>query len=221
MHIYDCEDGTNVPSVTTILQILSSPAIIKWANWLGFKHLDYERELERTANNGTIIHLCTQHVVDPEHTEPLNFKNDFESKYYENITDRFTKFINQFTYETIFTEKSFASSTLGYGGTIDWYAKMSGFHMLVDFKSSKQVRLKHLLQLGGYMPLLEEAGYPVDAAAIIIVNDRRCQMYPVGKRTLLEMSEVFQKLVGIYPIIEGKLPEMDMELLRKIRKEED
>ena len=219
MHIYDCADGTQVPSVTTILQILGSPAIIRWANWLGFKHLDYEKELDRAANNGTVVHMCTQHVVDPEHTEALEFKNDFESQYYAGITKRFTDFISRFHYETIFTEKSFASTELGYGGTIDWYARLAGLNMLFDFKTSKQVRLKHLLQLGGYMPLLESNGYPVDAAAIIIVNDRTCQMYPINKLTLLEMHQVFEKLVQIYPVIEGSLPAMDANLLKQMEKE--
>ena len=219
MHIYDCEDGTQVPSVTTILQILGSPAIIKWANWLGFKHLDYEKELDRTANNGTIVHLGVQHIVDPEHTEELKFKNDFEGQYYRRILNNFQTFISRFTYETIFTEKSFASSTLGYGGTIDWYVKMSGFQMLIDFKTSKQVRLKHLLQLGGYMSLMEESGYPVDAAAILIVNEKGCRLYPINRTTLVEMNQAFQKLVQLYPIVEGKMPELDTELLDRLTKE--
>lgn len=219
MHIYTCTDGSQVPSVTTVLQILGSPAIIRWANWLGFKHLDYDKELERTAENGTIIHQGVQYIVDPEHTEPLTFKNGFESQYYDQIFNQFKAFISQFTYKTIFTEMSFTSSELGYGGTIDWYAEMSGFHMLVDFKSSKQVRLKHLLQLGGYMALLEAQGHPVDAAAIIIVNQKGCSMYPINRSTLMEMNSTFQKLVQLYPIIEGKMPEMDKDLLVRLRKE--
>ena len=52
MHIYE-KDGKEYPSVTTIIQSLGSEEIVKWANHLGFKHLDYTKELEKTAVNGT------------------------------------------------------------------------------------------------------------------------------------------------------------------------
>ena len=55
MHIYE-KDGKEYPSVTTIIQSLGSEEIVKWANHLGFKHLDYTKELEKTAINGTKVH---------------------------------------------------------------------------------------------------------------------------------------------------------------------
>ena len=219
MHIYDCEDGTQVPSVTTILKLLGSEAIIKWSNYLGFRHINYDEEMERTADIGTIIHKCVQEVVDPSNTtEVVEFKNSFDADYFNSITDRFRSYISRFTYETYFTEKAFASSKLGYGGTLDWYAKIAGFNMLCDFKSSKQVRLKHLLQLGGYRNLLLEKDYPVDGGAIIIVNRNDCKMHAVNGHDMEILSELFEQLALLYKTTQGgelRMPN-DKEFLKKL-----
>ena len=59
MHVYTTEDGQVLPSVTTILQILGDKAIINWANHLGFKHISYEKELDRLAEAGTKMHTIS------------------------------------------------------------------------------------------------------------------------------------------------------------------
>ena len=83
MHIYECPDGKSVPSVTTILQMLGNKEINKWANWLGFRHIDYETELNRLADNGTKMHNVVQHIVDPALKDiPIEFNDKFEEEYY-------------------------------------------------------------------------------------------------------------------------------------------
>ena len=220
MHIYTCESGLEVPSVTTILKILGSEEIIRWANYLGTQFINYDEEMDRTADIGTIIHSCVQHVVDPDApNEVVEFKNEFDADYYARITERFRKFISHFSYRTIFTEKSLVSESLGYGGTLDWYCEMAGFKMLNDFKSSKQVRLKHLLQLGGYYSLLKEHGYDVDGASIIIINARDCRMFPIRKEPLIDLSKKFNILASIYKELEGGnlKYELDKDFLDRLK----
>lgn len=222
-HIYECSDGTEVPSVTTILKLLGSEAIIRWSNYLGFKHIRYDDELERTADIGTIIHACIRKVVDPsDSTEIVEFKNSFDADYFNSITERFRKYISQFSYNTIFTEKTLSSSKLGYGGTLDWYANIAGFNMICDFKSSKQVRLKHLLQLGGYRNLLLENGFTVDGGAIIIVNRNECRMHVVGIDDMIILSDIFNRLAELYSLTKGgdlffsQNKDMLKELMKKV-----
>ena len=46
-----------VPRVTEILsKTIHEDYIVKWANYLGFKHLNYQDELDKYANIGTITH---------------------------------------------------------------------------------------------------------------------------------------------------------------------
>lgn len=44
--------GERVMRVSTVINKLAKDQIAIWANMLGFKHIDYKKELERTANIG-------------------------------------------------------------------------------------------------------------------------------------------------------------------------
>ncbi len=218
MHIYECSDGKLVPSVTTILQLLGSKDIIHWANRLGFRHIDYETELERLADIGTKMHEVMQHIVDPSLANiPIIFKDKFEEDYYKQLADKFSNLIQNYTYTTVFTEKTFVSSKLGYGGTIDWHANMSGFNMINDFKSSKKVYMKHLLQLGGYYNLMTDAGYEIDGGSIILVNPRVATLYPINKDAIIKLGEIFNTIYFIHQnVIDNMIP-YDNELLLKLK----
>jgi hypothetical protein len=125
--------------------------------------------------------------------------------------------IKDYSYTTVFTEKTFISPKLGYGGTVDWYANMSSFNMINDFKSSKKVYMKHLLQIGGYYNLMSEAGYDIDGGSIILVNPRVASLYPVNKDSLIKLGELFNTLYFLYQnIIDNMIP-YDNELLIKLK----
>lgn len=218
MHIYECPDGKLVPSVTTILQILGNKEIIKWANNLGFHHINYEKKLDSLAEEGTKMHLVMQHIVDETlHEKPIEFVDKFEEEKYTLLADKFCNMIKDYPYTTIFTEKSFVSSKLGYGGTIDWFADMSGLKMINDFKSSKRVYMKHLLQLGGYYNLLKDNNYEVNGGSIILVNSKVSTLYPVNEESLKYLGEIFNHIYYIYTTIEDKMVEYDNIILEKIK----
>lgn len=218
MHIYECPDGKKVPSVTTILQLIGNKDIIYWANRLGFRHIDYDTELSRLADDGTKMHEVMQHVVDPSLADqPVLFKDKFEEEKYLKLAEKFSSMIKNYSYSTIFTEKSFVSSKLGYGGTVDWFANMSGFNMINDFKSSKRVYMKHLLQIGGYYNLMTENGYSIDGGSIILVNSRISTLYPINENSLKELGEIFNCIYFIHQNIVDKMIPYDDELLKKIK----
>ena len=218
MHIYECPDGKLVPSVTTILQVLGSKEINKWANRLGFRHIDSETELNRLADNGTLMHSVVQHIVDPSLSEtPVIFKDKFEEEYYLKLGEKFSLMIKDYSYDTIFTEKTFVSSSLGYGGTVDWYASMSGFMMINDFKSSKKVNMKHLLQIGGYYNLMSENGYHVDGGSIILVNEKISTLYPINLESIVKLGEIFNGIYYVYQNVIDKMIPYDDDLLSKIK----
>ena len=217
MHIYE-KDGKEYPSVTTIIQSLGSEEIVKWANHLGFKHLDYTKELEKTAVNGTKVHDLLRGEVDPNYTPQVTYKDEIERINILGHITRFRSFIQDYTYETIFTEKTFISEKLGYAGTLDWMAKFNHkFLMLNDFKTSKSVRFKHLLQLGGYYNLLIENNYDPDGASIILVNKKICSMYPINKTELLYFADAFNVLAKYYLMTYKKDTKADIELLKQLK----
>ena len=217
MHIYE-KDGKEYPSVTTIIQSLGSEEIVKWANHLGFKHLDYTKELEKTAINGTKVHDLLRGEVDPTYTPQVTYKDEIERINILGHITRFRSFIQDYTYETIFTEKTFISEKLGYAGTLDWLATFNDKYLVLnDFKTSRAVRFGFLLQLGGYYNLLHENGYDPDCASIILVNKKLCSMYPINKSDLLYFANAFNILAQFYLMTYHKEPIADKELLLKLK----
>lgn len=198
MHIYE-QNGNKYPSVTTIISSLASIDTIKWANSLGFRHIDYEKELDRYANRGTLIHDLLRGEVDPSYTPNIVYKDDIQRIEALGFINRFRNFIKLYRYETLYTEKTIISESLGYAGTLDWVAKFNGqFLLLNDFKTSSKVKSTHLLQLGGYNNLLKEIGINVDGASIILCNTKVCTMYPINKTKLEEYSQAFNILAKYY-----------------------
>ena len=207
-HIYECEDGKKVPSVTTILKILGSESLMRWANRLGFEHKDYFNELNISARRGTLVHQCIQQIVDKNATKvPISFANGFEERFVVASVDNFNRFIKKFPYETIYTEKPISSSKLGYGGTLDWYVKMADMKLIGDFKTSKSVYLKHLLQIGGYANILREQGEDPDGGFILTVNDQRAGIRFIDKDQLILLGKVFDHLAKYYYILSSELEE--------------
>lgn len=217
MHIYEV-NGRQVPSVTTIIHSLGNDEIIKWANSLGFRHLNYDKELEKYAANGTMIHDLLREEVDPNYKSEVVFKDPFQRSEVLGYLTRFRNLIKDYEFETIFTEKTFISDKLGYGGTIDWFALFfNKYYMLNDFKTSKAVRFSHLLQLGGYRNLLLENGYNINGAAIILCNKKISSLYPIGLVDLEWYSEAFQKLADYYNMTWQHEIKPDMELLNTLK----
>lgn len=217
MHIYEL-NGKQYPSVTTIIHALGNDAITKWANSLGFRHIDYTKELNKYSENGTLIHDLLRGEVDPYYKPEVSFKDEIQRIQALGYLTRFRNFIKDYTYDTIFTEKTLISENLGYGGTLDWLAKFNGrFLMLNDFKTSKAVRFTQLLQLGGYYNLLLEDGYNPDGASIILCNKKICSMFPINKAELEYYSNSFNILAKYYLMTYNKTMTFDDSLIKELK----
>lgn len=199
MHIYE-KNGNHYYSVTTILSILGSKTLMKWANSLGFKHIDSEKYTEDKATFGTLVHASLQKTVDPnadvEHIEPKNDLHAFECN---QCIDSFNRELKNHTYKTLYTEKTLISEDLAYAGTLDWLVELDGKITLTDFKTSKQVTFKHFLQLSAYAQLLMvEEGIMVDQAALILVNTDKTTIVYFPKELLYVGYELFSRLTDFY-----------------------
>lgn len=217
MHIYEL-DGKKYPSVTTIIHSLGNDDIIKWANSLGFRHLKYEQELDKYAANGTMIHDLLRQEVDQSYKSNVIFKDEIQRTEVLGYITRFRNFIKDYEYTTVFTEKTFISKKLGYGGTIDWLANFFDKYLLLnDFKTSKAVRFSHLLQLGGYLNLLEENGYRPIGGSIILCNKKVSSMFPIDYNDLKWYAHAFQILAHYYNETWEHEIKPNMELLNTLK----
>ena len=199
-HLYENE-GKIYPSVTTVLDAISyNKAIVKWANHLGFNHVNYETELQRTATEGTYMHAMAQCIVDPEHgqvpTIPDNITDYYVRKRIEGL--RFKLNDAKGHWDTVCTETPILSHHYKIGGTMDWLAHWYDKLTLFDFKSSSSLRLKHVIQLGGYNLMLEDNGVCLDQAGIILCRKDRCIIKIIPKDILLQASQIFLVVYDYY-----------------------
>jgi hypothetical protein len=163
---YYNKNNIEVPSVTTILKILNKPGLVYWANYLGFKHLKVDDELEYTSYIGTRVHtiinsiMLNRYIILTENTDVLlNIK--------KSLTN-FRLWYNNNEIEPIFMEKSFFSEK--FGGTLDFYGKINNEFCIVDYKTSKDIYPTMFIQLALYYILLKEYNYHVDKVGIVLTG---------------------------------------------------
>lgn len=161
--LYINDEGKMVPRVTDILsKCIFESGLMQWANSLGFKHIGYTRELNRTADLGTKAHTAIEHFFK---TGEMDIKNI-----------SFMAFIKWWSYikeknivELIASEMKLVCKY--FGGTLDALIKINDKIFLVDFKTSNHITYKHMLQLAAYRYMLYiTKGINIDGCIILQLN---------------------------------------------------
>lgn len=186
--------GKEVPSVTTVLQIINKPELIGWAHYMGTRQISIESILEKSSYFGNSIHdylecYFTGGCYIPIFSELLNEED------YKKATNNFRWFMKDKTYKCILSEASRSNNV--FGGTLDYYGDFNGKRMLIDFKTSKDVYPTYLLQLGGYYELIKNE-VEVEGAGILIVNKKHCVMKEITLEKLKRYGEMFYILTNFY-----------------------
>jgi len=191
------------PGVTTVLNILDKPALVKWANNLGLKGIDSYRFRSERAEVGTLTH----HLVMCYFTGETPDTDDYSAKQIREAGQAmvlFHKWVDTYKPEPILVEKSLISRRYGYGGTLDLYAKLhmyeQEFKELIDFKTSPGFYPSHFAQLAAYLHLLEENGYSVENARLVKLGIIPA-METFGEAQLLELGtywKLFLHCLAIY-----------------------
>ena len=221
MHIYT-QGENKYPSVTTIIKMISTnEELMKWANYMGFCHKDITKIQNETAEFGTMVHSNIQGIVDPNFTDIIKPKDPIEEYRLTKVLNLFRGYYKDIEYNTIFSEKTIISPTLGYAGTLDWLAEFNTGYALIDFKTSKKVRKYMLLQLGGYYNLLRDQ-HPdiadkITFSGINIINENECNLYPIGLDKLKACGDAFNMLFELYRRYEKITVGIDKKILTTIK----
>lgn len=162
-----------VPSVTTILGTLGwgTDNLITWANNLGLEGKKHTDVRDRAADIGTVAH---QMIDDYLHNKVVNFP-DIPA---DIVAEAQTAFGAYQSWErdhhvrVISSEFPLVSTTRMFGGTPDALVKIdNGERVLLDFKTSRYLFAKHVLQVAAYIDLIAECnGMTVDRAIILRVG---------------------------------------------------
>lgn len=166
---YFLADGTEVPGVTTILSVINKPALVRWANQMGLDGIDTTRHVDDLAQVGTLAHSLIQEHLTGGKADLRDFTPDQLTRA-ETAVRAYHSWEEGRVLETEKAEVPMVSEALQYGGTPDWFGKLDGRWVLLDFKTSRGIYDDHVFQLAAYWNLLVEQDFQVDEARILRVG---------------------------------------------------
>jgi hypothetical protein len=202
---YTLEDGTRVPGVTTILNVIAKPALISWANRMGLDGINTSKHVDELADIGTLAHAMIAHFLGGPSPDLDDYsKNQIDRA--ENSVLSFHEWAKGKTIHTRFNERQMVSKALKYGGTCDWIGVIDGEMTLLDLKTGKAIYDEMLYQVAAYWNLTEENGPHIDVIRILQVG--RSEDEGFSERIILAASipkyfAVFTAALHLYETIKA------------------
>ena len=181
---YETPEGITLPSITTVLSILSRDSIAKWRARVGEKEAN--RISYRASTRGTAVHeICEQYVNnDPDYDKYMAMNIDTGE---QTLTKRTPDLIESFLklkpilderLGTVYAQEAPLYSThLGVAGRVDCVGVFDGKPSIIDYKTSmKPKRLdwikNYFMQESAYSIMWEErTGMPITQLVTIISVD--------------------------------------------------
>ena len=161
---YTLEDGTKLPSVTTVLGAQKKQAIMEWRKRVGEEVANAISK--KATNRGTNVHsMCEEYL----NNEKLGVYMPDAIEMFLSIKPYLNK-INNIHYQ----EQALWSTQLGMAGRVDCIAEYEGVLSVIDFKTSKKVKSHediedYFWQTTAYALMYEEmVGLPIHQLVIIM-----------------------------------------------------
>ena len=161
---YTLEDGTRLPSVTTVLGAQKKQGIMEWRKRVG--EVEANRISKQATGRGTNVHtLCERYL-----------NNDLLGDIMPDAKEMFISLkpllnrINNIHYQ----ECALWSKQLGMAGRVDCIGEFDNELSVIDFKTSKKIKTQahiedYFWQTSAYALMYEEMiGHPIDNIVIIM-----------------------------------------------------
>jgi len=165
---YTLEDGTRLPSVTTVLGAQKKDAIMKWRKRVGEEEAN--RVSKKATGRGTDVHTLCEHYLNND--KDLSLKAGIRPDAFEMFVSLkpLLNRINNIHYQ----ECALWSKQLGMAGRVDCIGEFDGVLSVIDFKTSKKIKTEahiedYFWQTTAYALMYEEMiGTPIDDIVIIM-----------------------------------------------------
>ena len=178
---YKTPEGVNLPSITTVLSILSRDSIAAWRKRVGEEEAN--RISHRASTRGTAVHEIIEKYIDN--------KEDFKDGYTPDIISSFldVKSILDDRIGRVYAQEApLYSNHLGVAGRVDCVAEFDGKLSIIDFKTSLKPKKKdwvknYFMQESAYAIMWEErTGQPITQLVTIISVDNAPQQVFIEHR---------------------------------------
>jgi PD-(D/E)XK nuclease superfamily len=164
---YTLEDGTRLPSVTTVIGAKKKQSILEWRKRVGEEEAN--KISKKASSRGTNVHtLCERYL----NNESLGSVMPDALEMFHSIKPYLNN-INNIHYQ----ETALWSKTLGMAGRVDCIAEYNGVLSVIDFKTSKKIKQKedipdYFAQCTSYSLMYEELiGNPIEQLVVIMAVD--------------------------------------------------
>lgn len=161
---YTLEDGTRLPSVTTVLGAQKKEAIMAWRKRVGEEEAN--RVSRKATSRGTNVHtLCERYL----NNESLGTIMPDALEMFLSIKPTLNR-INNIHYQ----EQALWSKQLGMAGRVDCIGEFDGELSVIDFKTSKKIKTigdieDYFWQTSAYALMYKELiGEPINNLVIIM-----------------------------------------------------
>jgi genome maintenance exonuclease 1 len=161
---YTLPDGTNLPSVTTVLGAMKKDAIMAWRKRVGDEVANAISK--KATSRGTNVHtLCERYLNNDSLGDIMP-----DAKEMFNDIKPLLDQIDNIHYQ----EQALWSKNLGLAGRVDCIAEFAGTLSVIDFKTSKKVKSikdieDYFWQTAAYALMYEElVGTPINQLVIVM-----------------------------------------------------
>lgn len=189
-------ESKKVPSVTTILDVLSKPGLEIWYGKLGLSEANKQKNA--AADFGSSVHSAIEAVYGDQTPH-------YEDTKLATVVANFKTWCDKNIQEWITFEKAVFNDELKYAGTVDAYAILKGSKklVLVDFKTSKKVRDEYYLQVAAYLNCnrIEDNAVDlskVEGAIIVHLDHASLTWEAVHAHITPQIFDVFKACLSIY-----------------------
>ena len=206
--VYKNKAGKRVVGVTTYLNELNKPALVKWANKLGLQGIDSTDYVDNLADVGTLAHAMIMAYLQGKSVPKEDYTED-QAALAANCFGSYLNWESAHKVEPILVETPLVSEEYQFGGTPDLLAYVDGVITLLDFKTGKAIYPEYFIQVAAYWVLLMERGYVIDKVMILRIGREESEGFEVKEVKALKTNwELFTHCQAIY------------ELKKQARKEE-
>lgn len=161
---YTLQDGTRLPSVTTVIGAKKKEAIMAWRKRVGEETAN--KISKQATSRGTNVHtLCERYIRN----EPLGQIMPDALEMFKSIKPYLHK-INNIHYQ----EQALWSKNIQMAGRVDLIAEWEGKLSVIDFKTSKKIKYAediqdYFAQCTAYSCMYEElVGNPIDQIVVLM-----------------------------------------------------
>ena len=213
-------DGKPLMGVTTVLSVISKPALIQWSANMAvdyvkdnlslniFKDIErfelllkearsaHRKKKEKAGDWGTEVHNAVEEWIKEGKEPQLTQQNQMKA------FNHFKKWAEDNKVTFIESEKHLFSKEMWTGGIVDLVFEMDGKKYIGDIKTSSGIYNEAFFQMGAYHMMLEEMGEGKDVAGYIVINLKKDGTHALKLAENMELNKsAFKHALGLYKVI--------------------